>query len=59
MVGINLAILATGNMHAHRSHPPWVGVTSWVFAVAGYALIGIGIVAIRRWHRRRRLGAHS
>jgi len=57
MVAIQLAILLSGHMHAHRSQPVWVTVTSWVFAVAGWTLIVVGFIALRRLWRRRRMPA--
>jgi len=57
--GINLAIFATGHMHAHRAQPTWVVVTSWIFAVACYALTAVLVVVLRRRWRSRQLGRHT
>jgi hypothetical protein len=55
MVAISAVIWASGNMHAHRHHPVWVNVVSWLFAVATYTLLTVGVVTLRR-RRRRHLG---
>ena len=56
MIAINLAIWASGNMHAGRHHPAWVNALSALFTVALAALIAVAIVALRRRRRERRLG---
>src|SRR5437764_140642 len=55
MLGINLAIFASGNMHAHGRHPLRATVMTWIFAAAGYALVVVTIIALRRrWRSPRR-----
>jgi hypothetical protein len=58
VVGINIALLATGNYHywhTPRQHPKWVDYVAVVYALCAWALAAIGlglfVTAIRR--RRR------
>jgi len=55
-IALALLIFTTvsGNEHARDNHKPWVEVVSWVGAACFYGLVGIGLVAVRRWARTRR-----
>ena len=59
MIVVNIAVLASGNMHSGRHHPTWVNALSWLFTAALVALIVIGVVALRRRRRSRSLRGHS
>jgi len=55
LLGTLLVITASGNEHARDNHKPWVEAVGWVGAACFYGLVGIGLVAVRRWARARRL----
>jgi len=59
MIAVNVAILASGNMHSGRHHPSWVNALSWLFTAALVVLIVTGFVVLRRRRRSHSLRGHS